>query len=398
MSKTEEPQPIPPDFALMLGGPLFQILRRSHLAGDALELLSRRILVITAIAWLPLPLLAMLDGRLLPDSAGLPLLYDAGSNVRFLVVIPLLILAEIVVHARMVPIVREFLARDLVPERERGKFLDAVESALRLRNSVVVELVMIAAVYVGIAVSARPFYASFTTDPWYMVRTATGVRFTAAGEWACWVSLPIFQFILLRWYFRIFVWSRFLFRVSRLDLSLVPTHPDRVGGLGFLANVSYAFIPLAAAHGVLLSGMIANRIFHMDRHLVQFKVEIAVVVLLVLLLAFGPLCLLAGLLARKRREGLRDYGRLANRYVKEFHAKWVTGEAPTDESLVGSGDVQSLADMGGSFDIVREMKFAPVTRQAAVQLAFAVLLPLAPLLLTIMPLDELIGKLFGMVL
>jgi hypothetical protein len=58
----------------------------------------------------------------------------------------------------------------------------------------------------------------------------------------------------LRWYFRIFIWMRFLWQVSRIELSLVPTHPDRVGGLGFLGNTVYAFTPLAVAHGAQLAG------------------------------------------------------------------------------------------------------------------------------------------------
>ena len=46
------------------------------------------------------------------------------------------------------------------------------------------------------------------------------------------VSVPLFQFILLRWYFRIFIWARFLWQVSRIDLAYAPAHPDRLGGSG----------------------------------------------------------------------------------------------------------------------------------------------------------------------
>jgi hypothetical protein len=47
-----------PDFSLVLGGPIFQFFRRSHLAGDGLELVHRRLLIITLVAWLPLLLFA----------------------------------------------------------------------------------------------------------------------------------------------------------------------------------------------------------------------------------------------------------------------------------------------------------------------------------------------------
>lgn len=69
---------------------------------------------------------------------------------------------------------------------------------------------------------------------WY-ARSIDGVEsLTGAGLWLTWVSNPIMQFLLLRWYLRIFIWARFLWRVSRIDLALLPTHPDRNGGLGFL--------------------------------------------------------------------------------------------------------------------------------------------------------------------
>jgi hypothetical protein len=207
--------------------------------------------------------------------------------------------------------------------------------------------------------------------------------------------VPLFQFMLLRWYFRLFIWARFLWQVSRIDMSLVPTHPDRVGGLGFLSGTAYAFIPLAVAHGAVLSGMIANRILHLGTPLTAFKVEIGVVVAFVLCLVFGPLLLFAPQLARAKRDGNREYGTLAERYVREFDAKWLRGGAPPAEGLVGSADIQSLADLSNSFEVVRSMRIALVTRDAVIQLAVATLLPLAPLLLTLMPLEELLKKLFG---
>ena len=50
----------PRDFSLVLGGPIFQLLRKSHLAGDDFQLLYRRIAIITGLAWLPLVLLTTL--------------------------------------------------------------------------------------------------------------------------------------------------------------------------------------------------------------------------------------------------------------------------------------------------------------------------------------------------
>jgi hypothetical protein len=183
--------------------------------------------------------------------------------------------------------------------------------------------------------------------------------------------------------------------VSRIELSLVPTHPDRVSGLGFLTNTVYAFTPLAVAHGVMLAGPIANRIFYLGAALPEWKVEIAVLVVFLLCLVLGPLLVFAPQLAYAKRMGLREYGTLAERYVREFDAKWLRGGAPTDEPLVGSADIQSLADLANSFEVVRTMRLVPITRNDLLRLVGATVAPIVPLALTMMPLEELLRKLLG---
>ena len=183
-----------------------------------------------------------------------------------------------------------------------------------------------------------------------------------AGWWHALISVPFFQFLLLRWYFRGFIWARFLWQMSRLDLQLVPTHPDRVGGLGFLTNVVYAFTPILLAHGALLSGLIADRIFFDGAKLPQFMVEIVGGVAVLVLLVLFPLMVFAGQLARLKRTGLADYGRLAQRYVREFDQKWLRGSEP-GEPLIGSPDIQSLADLANSFEVVRQVRFVPFSKE-----------------------------------
>jgi hypothetical protein len=383
------------DFSLVLGGPLFQFLRRAHMSGDALELMRRRAIIIPLFAWLPLLVLSALEGHALGGSVAVPFLRDVDIHIRFLVAMPLLIVAELVVHQRMRFVVRQFLERELIPANASRNFEAAIASAFRLRNSVRAEALLIAFVYlVGVSLVWR-HYTALTTATWYAVPTAAGMSLSLTGWWYGYVSLPLFQFLLIRWYFRVFIWTRFLWQMSRIDLSLVPTHPDRVGGLGFLSNTAYAFIPLAAAHGALLAGLIANRIFYLGDGLLDFKIEIGVLVVFLLCLVFGPLVVFAPRLAQAKRTGLREYGTLAERYVREFDAKWLRGGAPADERLVGSGDIQSLADLGNSFEVVRTMRMAPVTKEAVFQLAAATLAPVVPLALTMMSLEDLLKKLLA---
>jgi len=387
----------PPDFSLVLGGPLFQLWRRTRLAGDVLQLVHRRIAATLLLTWLPLLVLSFVEGRALPGSIPLPFLCDLEMQVRLLVVLPLLILSELLVHQRIRPLVGQFLKRGLIAEADRGKFDAAVAAAMRLRNSIPAEILLIAFVYiVGMGVIWRTQVA-IDVSSWHGLSENGKLNPSLAGWWMGVVSLPVFQFLLFRWYFRFFVWARFLWQVSRLDLKLLPTHPDRCGGLGFLAGVAQAFAPLLVAQGTLLAGMMADRIFFTGGKLPQFKVDILGLVAMVVFFILGPLLVFALKLNKARRAGLLEYGVLAQRYAREFDEKWLRGGAAADEPFVGSGDIQSLADMGGSYDIITEMKVVPFTLRTVLQLGVTTLLPLAPLLLTIIPLDELVDRLIKLV-
>ena len=384
----------PEDFSLALGGPLFQLYLRSRLSGPALELLVRRIIVITAIAWLPLLLLAGLQGHIF-GGVQVPFLFAFDTHVRLLVVLPLLIAAEIYVHDWSRGIIRQFLDREIIAAEDRPRFNDIVASALRLRNSIPLELALMVLAFAGhwAAISL-----TLNASAWYGAWVDGRLHYTPAGYWAAWVSLPILRFILLRWYFRIFLWYRFLWQVARLPLVLNPLHPDRAGGLGFLARSIFAFAPVLLAHTVVVSGAIANRIWHQGMRLPDFKVEIACVLIVLLLLVLVPLTFFSGQLVYAKRRALREYGNVASVYVRDFREKWIEGRNPERERLLGTGDIQSLADLGNSFDIASETRVVPFGKEQVFSLAIILAAPLLPLLLTVIPLEEMIDRVVAILL
>src|SRR5689334_951531 len=270
---TSTPFKAEPDFSLVLGGPLYQLYRRAHLAGDALELLVRRVAIITSVSWVPLLVLSVASGNAFGRAVTVPFFHDIEVHVRFLIALPTLVIAEMVVHRRLVPAVRQFVERRIVTAGELPGFQQAVESTLRLRNSALIEVALIISVYtVGIWVWSKEIALGSAT--WYAIPEGERMRLTAAGYWFMFVSVPIFQFLLLRWSFRFFLWFWFLFRVSRLKLNLVPVHADRTGGLGFLGVSTYAFAPILVAQAAVLASLIASQIFYAGRTLLEFKVAI----------------------------------------------------------------------------------------------------------------------------
>ena len=384
----------PDDFSLVLGGFLFQCFRRAHLTGDAGQLLRRRIFVIVLLVWAPLLLLSVLSGQAWGEAVKLPFLVDIEMQVRLLLALPLLIYAELAVHQRIRPLVGLFLERGLVPEHAREQFLAAIKSAMRFRNSALIELTLVALVYlVGIWFVWRTQMA-LDISSWYGVELNGGPHLSPAGWWLALVSLPIFQFLLVRWYFRLLIWTRFLYQVSKIPLNLISTNPDRAAGLGFLAQVCYAFSPLALAQGVLLAGVLSERIFFAGASFTEFKIEILGLAVLIVFSVIGPLLVFTPQLLTAKRVGLMEYGNLAQIYVREFDFKWIRKYGNNTETLIGNADIQSLADLRGSMDAITSMRAFPINLQNVIQLVVITLLPVAPLLMTTFSFEELLLKVF----
>ena len=217
------------------------------------------------------------------------------------------------------------------------------------------------------------------------------MHLTWAGSWFAFVSVPIFQFILLRWYMRMLIWFLFLLRVSHLRLQLLPANPDRAGGIGFLGRSTIAFAPFLFAQGALLAGQIASRIFYTGQSLLSFKLTIVGFVCFFVAVILAPLLVFTPQLWDAKLDGLAKFGSLAEEYVMDFDQKWLRRKV-NDEQLLGSGDIQSLADLGNSYAVVGDMRAVPFSTEDVLWLIVASVAPMLPLLLTIMPLDQLVTE------
>jgi hypothetical protein len=381
------------NFSLVLGGPLYQLLRRAKLDGETASLVRRRLIALCSFTWLPLLVLCAIEGTLFSGVA-IPFLVDIETHARFLVAVPLLIGAELLVHRRMRHIVAQFLERKLVPSREIDRFRAAILSAMAWRNSIAAELGLVGLVYsLGYYLRTDTFALAIPT--WYS--TGPGGGMTLAGSWFLWVSNPILQFLLVRWFYRLVIWARFLWQVSRIELDLIPTHPDRNGGLGFLGGSARLYSPLLAANSALVAGLMASRIFHEGASLKDFKLEIVFLVALGGVLVLGPLLVFAPQILATKRRGLREYGAFAAGYMRDFDRRWLRSADHDGEELLGSGDIQSLADLGNSFVVIKETRAMLFGRDTFLELVWATLAPIAPLVLTMIPLDELLDRIVGAV-
>ena len=386
----------PVDFSLVLGGPLYQLLLRSHLTEPSLAHVQRRILAAVGITWLPIALLALAGGKFF-GGVSVPFLYDVDVHVRFLIALPMLIGAELLIHRRLRVIVGQFIERDLLAPDDRPRFERIIADTMRLRNSVAIEIILLVIAFTA-GYWAWRAEASLNVVSWYATSGHDVLSFTPAGYWYAFVSVPIFRFVLLRWYFRLFVWYVFLFRVSRLPLQLNPLHPDSAGGLEFLSQSLEAISPILVAQSAFLSGLIANQILNAGAALPDFKVLIASVAVFLMLLPLLPLLFFMPMLAVAKRAALREYGAFAARYTGEFRRKWLRAAEINDSELLGSADIQSLADLGNAFAVVHNMRLLPFNRNSIVRLVISIAIPLLPLALTMFPFGVIMQQLLQLLL
>jgi hypothetical protein len=254
-------------------------------------------------------------------------------------------------------------------------------------------------VMVGLIIAAAVFQRrefSGGSSTWQILVSSVGAERTLAGWWYVLASLPVFQFLLLRWLWRIAIWYWFLWRTSRLDLRLIPTHPDMAGGLGILGIAQAKFGIIIFAGSAVIAADIGRDIIFGEASLFDYQMFIIGYVLLILILFLSPLLVFTPRLFAVKRKGLLEYGTLATRYVRDFQRKWMRGEIPHGEALLGSADIQSLADLQNSFETVRKMRPIPIDLNTLISLAGPAVAPLLPLLLTVLPMEEIIGKVFSL--
>ena len=387
------------DVSLLLGGPFFQLLLRAGLIRPTFDLLVRRIVVLALLAWAPLLVLTLLAGTALGGHVKVPFLLDVEAYARFLVAIPLLVLAEREIHLRLRPLFSQFLERELLAPADVGSFDAILASARRWRNSYAAEALMVVVAFGMTPLLWRP-HIVLDVGTWYARPTGGDLELSPAGWWYGYAAIPLMRFLLLRWIYRLVLLYVGLGRIARLPLRLVPTHPDGAGGLAFLEQLGVSLRTFQMAVTSVVSGYIGGQILFGGRTLADFYVLGGVVLGVLAVLTLLPVLFFAGPLVAARRRGLREYGALAQRYVFAFEQKWVrpgTGAAPARE-LLGSADVQSLADLSTGFAAVRGMRTIPVGLRELAALVVGAALPLAPLLLTTFSLEAIVQQLIQLVL
>lgn len=365
------------------GGPFLQLVRRLHLTWvDG----SPMAWVLVAITWAPL-----CAGALLRMAFGLrpaPILFDLSVHTRLLIVIPLVIQAERLLDRR---------CADAIGQLYRGKFADQASidrithRAARLRDSWRVELAIFALALVAGQVVFWGHVGS--TGLFSGVSGAGSTSF--AHLWYATIAFPIAQFLIVRWLWHWVVWSYVVVRLSRLRLATLATHPDHAGGIGFLATPISAFSGFVIAFAAMIASAWGTKILDGHATLQTYVPSFVAFLALAVVVACAPLVAFAGMLYRLRHRDIARYNGLALDYVRDFDRRWIEDRT---EPLLGTPDIQSMADLANTYDQLVKIRLVPIGPRAIAGLWTAAVIPMIPLILTAMPLTELMRHVGGALL
>ncbi len=381
-------------FSLATGGPWNRLQEKLGLLGPESLNPGRRAALSILVTWLPLLALSAAEGLAVGDTVKVPFLHDFAAYTRFLIATPLLILAEGLIGPQIAAVAAQFHRSGLVSDSDRPKYDAALMRAVRMRDSMVVELVLLALAAGSVLLVIEEFPFGFST--WRSHVSAAGHARTLAGWWYLVVGVLLFQFLLWRWLWRLLVWYVFLWRMSRLDLQLIATHPDRSAGLGFVGDGQRFFWVIVSAFSFTALGVLGDEIVYAGVPLANFEFVIAGYVLVVLAAFLLPLTVFSPAMGRAKIRSVHEYGALAVFHNQLFHRKWVQGEHGKEEVPLGVPEISSLADLANACDVLYRMRPVPFDPKDALALGLAALVPLTPLTLTVLPAPKMFDMLLKM--
>ena len=348
----------------------------------------RRTLVFCLLAWLPLVVWAWATGRAFDSVTGEPLLKHYSIHTRFLVALPALIFGERVARSTLKRLLPRFVDMGLVSEEKVPAFGQVIADLLRLRNATLPWLALVSVIVAAVLVPETGLHL----EELNWAKEGEGLGF--GGWWFLLVSRPIYQLFLFSWIWRVVLLFVFYRRVAKLGLDLLPAHPDRLGGLGFIAATPRGLAPFAFALSCVTASKWAHDIAWHGAHVNELKVHGAIFVVMIVTFCLFPLVVFFPLLKRAKRRGLAEYGALVARYDKLVSQKWLRGEEVGEQPLLEAPELGPSCDIHSLYDAVREMRILPVNKTSLLPLLIPLALPLLAACAIEIPLAELVGKVF----
>jgi hypothetical protein len=373
-----------------------RIFDKLHLGGSLWKLA----LIIFCLTWLPLFILSFMEGSLTSGSR-LPFLKDISIQGRLLVGVPMMILIRKIVYRNVPPVLQYFSEALIYPDQQQKFLTGPLKEAKRSTNSrlawVIFSLFVIGISFInqkGTGIIGVPV----ENDSWFYSVEKGSQQLSSAGLWAKFFSLPVFQLLLLIWFWRYLVWTRLLYRISGMDLKLLPTHPDGSGGLGIFVIAQRNFIMFFITCGIVIScGMIGFLVYNTGSFEL-LKVEILGFVGLCVIILFSPLLFFAGKLFRTKREGLLELSMAGSGLSEKFEKNWVSPLGRKGQVADEPVDPSMQYDYSGIYLLLQSMRIIPIKPGDVVIASLLLFIPFIPVFFIQFSIIELLQKLLGLLI
>jgi len=369
----------------ILGGPLHRLGTKLGLVHNDIETAPLGI-ALGLLAWGIMIILSLIDGTISQTFS----LSVIGIHVRLLLVIPMFFVCETIVSPRMSAFISTTVKSGMVIPSSLPALNKEIFRVNKWINAWLPEFIfLLLSVMLALADSHLQLYGTTAS-----VAASKVTELSMANQWYWVVCLTLFRFLMLRWLWHLGLWCFILWRISRLELNLLPTHPDGCAGLGYLEIVQCHFFPLVFALSALQAVMLTEEITAQRMDFGAIYPPIILVLIVDAVLFLGPLFIFSLKLWACKVKALSEYMEFSARYVKDFDNKWLHNKPSTQEQLLGTPDLQSLADLNNSISVVRNMRWVPMSMPLLVTLLTAALVPMLPLFLLKYPVTELAERFF----
>lgn len=369
----------------LLGGPLHRLAEKLGLVRNHENAIPLG-LALGLLTWGVWIVLSLIDGTISQTFS----LSVIGVHVRLLLAIPLFFACETFVAPRMSVFISTTVKSGVVAPSSLPKLNVEINRVNQWKNAWLPECIFL------LIAAMLPLIDSYLQLYGTTASAAAGqvTELTMANQWYWVVCLTLFRFLILRWLWHLALWYFILWRVSKLELNLLPTHPDSAAGLGYLEVVQSHFVPLVFALSAIQAAMLTEGISAQKMDFGAIYPPIMLVLIIDAALFLGPLFIFSTKLWACKVKALSEYMEFSTQYVKDFDTKWLHYKTAAKEQLLGTPDLQSLADLNNSIAVVRNMRWIPMSTSLLVTLLSAALVPVLPLLLLKYPMTELAEKFF----
>jgi hypothetical protein len=235
------------------------------------------------------------------------------------------------------------------------------------------------------------------TPAWYWAGPGP-LEFSPPGLWHAFVSVPLLLWLCFGWFWRLLLWWRFLAKMARLNLRMIPSHPDHAGGLKFISTAIRAHRLLAFALGVIVAGREVNAMLHAGVPHLGYRYAAAAVAAVMVILAAGPLCMFIAKLRNFRLMGMLRYGPLATAVATEFERKWLDSQNKIDATALEASDFSAMTDLYQVAGNVYDIDELPFHWKDLIPLVIAAGIPFIPAALLTVPLKDILETLKALVL